>query len=40
MSDISEIWKYWPLKYGFRSISQKIYGAVILWWVDEKTLNL
>ena len=24
MSDICEVWKYWPLKDGFRLISQKI----------------
>ena len=23
MSDILEVWKYWSLKYGFRSIFQK-----------------
>ena len=37
MSDIREVWKYWPLKDGFRSISQKFYRAAILWWVDQKT---
>ena len=26
MSDIREVWKYWPLKNGFCSISQKIYS--------------
>ena len=36
MSDIREVWKYWPLKDGFRSISQKFYRAAILWWVDQK----
>ena len=25
MSDIGEVWKYWSLKDGFRSISQKLY---------------
>ena len=39
MSDIREVWKYWPLKDGFRLISQKLYKAVILWWVDQKTSN-
>ena len=39
MSDIREVWKYWPLKDGFRSISQKFYRAAILWWVDQKTSN-
>ena len=29
MSDIREVWKYWPLKDGFRSISQKFYRAAI-----------
>ena len=37
MSDIHEVWKYWPLKDAFRSISKKIYRAAILWWVDQKT---
>ena len=36
MSDIREVWKYWPLKDGFHSISQKFYRAAILWWVDQK----
>ena len=36
MSDICEVWKYWPLKDGFRLISQKLY---ILLWVDQKNLN-
>ena len=39
MSDICEVWKYWPLKDGFRSISQIFYGAAILWWMDQKTSN-
>ena len=40
MSDIREVWKYWPLKDGFRSILQKFYKAAILWWVDQKTSNI
>ena len=36
MCDIREAWKYWPLKVGFRSISQKFYKAAILWRVDQK----
>ena len=36
MSDICEVWKYWPLKDGFRSILQTFYRAAILWWVDQK----
>ena len=36
MSDIRKVLKYWPLKDGFRSISQKIYRATILRWVDQK----
>ena len=39
MSDIREVWKYWPLKDGFRLISQKLYRAAILWWVDQKASN-
>ena len=39
MSDIREVWKYWPLKDGFRSILQKFYRAAILWWVEQKTSN-
>ena len=39
MSDIREVWKYWPLKDGFRSISQKFYRVAILWWVSQKTSN-
>ena len=40
MSDIREVWKHWPLKDGFRSISQKFYRTTILWWVEQKTTNL
>ena len=29
MSDIREVWKYLPLKDGFRLISQKVYSATI-----------
>ena len=36
MSDIREVWKYWPLKGGFRSILQTFYRAAILWWIDQK----
>ena len=36
MSDIRKVWEYWPLKDGFRSISQKFYRVAILWWVDQK----
>ena len=36
MSDIRKVLKHWPLKDGFRSISQKIYRATILRWVDQK----
>ena len=39
MSDICEVWKYWPLKDGFHSISQIFYRAAILWWMDQKTSN-
>ena len=39
-SDIREVWKHWPLKDGFRSISQKFYRTTILWWVEQKTTNL
>ena len=39
MSDIHEVWKYWPLKDGFRSVSQKRYRAANLWWVDQKSSN-
>ena len=39
ISDIREVWKYWPLKDCFRSISQNFYRATILWWVDQKTSN-
>ena len=35
-SDIREVWKYWPLKDGFPSISQKCYRTTILWWVEQK----
>ena len=31
MSDICQVIKYQPLKDGFRTISQKIYRAIILW---------
>ena len=37
ISDICELWKYWPLEDGFRSISQKFCRASILWGVDQKT---
>ena len=37
MSDIREVWKYWLLKDGFCTISQKFYRATILWWVNQKT---
>ena len=36
ISDIREVWKYWPLKDGFPSISQKCYRTTILWWVEQK----
>ena len=36
MSDIRKVWKCWPLKDGFHSISQNFYRAAILWWVDQK----
>ena len=39
MSYICEVWKYWPLKDSYCSISQKFYRAVILWWVVQKTSN-
>ena len=39
MSDIREVWKYWPLKDGFRSISQKFYSTAILWWAEQTTSN-
>ena len=41
MSDIREVWKYWPLKYGFRSISQKFYRVVICggWTKNFQTFN-
>ena len=29
MPDIREVWKDWPLKDGFRSISEKFYRAAI-----------
>ena len=38
MSDLPEVWKYWPLQDGFRS--QKFSRAVILWWVDQKIFKL
>ena len=38
-SDIREVWKYWPLKDGFRSISQKFYRIAILWRVKQKPSN-
>ena len=40
MSDIRETWKYWSLKDGFRSISQKFHRAAILCWVDQNTSNI
>ena len=39
MSDIREVWKYWPLKDCFRSISQKFYRAAILWWMGQNISN-
>ena len=39
MPDICEVWKYWPLRDGFRSILQKFYRAAILWRVDQKTFS-
>ena len=39
MSDIPEVWKYWPLKDGFYSVLQKIYRPAILWWMDQKASN-
>ena len=39
MSDIREVWKYSPLRDAFCLISQKLYRATILWWVDQKTSN-
>ena len=39
MFDILKVWKYWPLKDGFRSITQKFYTAVILWWVYKTASN-
>ena len=39
MFDIQEVWKYWPLKDGFRSFSKKFYRTAILWWVDQKTFS-
>ena len=39
MFDICEVLKYQPLKDDFRSLSQKNYKAVILWWVCQKTSN-
>ena len=39
MSDIRKVWKYWPLKDGFCLISQKLFRAAILWWVDQKDSN-
>ena len=32
-------WRYYPLKDGFRSVSQKINRVVILRWVGQKTSN-
>ena len=32
ISYIREVWKYWPLKDRFWSVSQKFYRAAILWW--------
>ena len=40
MSYICEVWKYWPLKDSYYSISQKFYRAAILWWVDQKVSTL
>ena len=34
-SDVREVWKYWPLKDGFRLISQKFYRTAILRWVEQ-----
>ena len=39
MPDIREVSKYWPLKDRLRLISQKLYRAAILRWVDQKALN-
>ena len=36
MSDIRKVWKYWPIKDVFCSVSQKLYRATILWWVNQK----
>ena len=38
LNQISDI-REGPLKDGFRSFSQKFYGAAVLWWVDQETLN-
>ena len=35
MSDMYEVWKYWPLKDGFCSMSKNFYRVAILWWVDQ-----
>ena len=40
VSNIRELWKYWPLKDGFCLILQKLYSATILRWVDQKTSNV
>ena len=37
MSDIREVWKYWPLKDGFRSISQKFYRQPSKYCIAEFT---
>ena len=42
MSDIREVWKYWPLKDGFRSISKNLteQWMDILQWMDKKIQTL
>ena len=35
ISDIREVWKCWPLRDDFCSISQKFYRIAILWWVNR-----
>ena len=40
MSDNCEVLKYWAIKDGFCSISQKVYMTAILRWVDQKTSKL
>ena len=41
MPDIREVWKYWPLKDGFRSISQNLYRVAICggWTKKFQTFN-